>query len=373
MSSRDAFRAAIGIASDADDQPTEIEREALARNWRLNRGAQLAPRSYVAIEGSLPGPCDGRGWTWQPHPVHAYFVERFLSQAQARQIPVYWVLPPAEAAWLDRNRRVGTVGAYRRYVRSQLARFPALTVLDMQHAGWDRAWFRDPVHLNRDGAVRLSMAVADAIAQPGSLARPGTLDRAGRGRHGACAALPGPAGRPRSIARGRESRREPGHHAGGTEAMNDRNRRHAGTPAQTTPPSRPHPRRTVPAGREVTDRHQHRPSRRRRTPSLPARRSRPSTSSAPACTGHARPGNTRSSPTCWNSTVTAGASATSPPSSTPGRVAPTHPERTLAMSRPTAGASSSRTRAIAVSPGRSPTGGPSRSMPIATSATWSSR
>ena len=103
-----------------------------------------------------------------------------------------------------------------------------------------------PIHLNRDGAVRLTMAVADAIArEQRSVARPGTLDRAGRGRHGACAALPGAAGRPRSIAPGRQSRREPGHHAGGTEAMNDRNRSHAGTPTRADAASRPHPRRRV--------------------------------------------------------------------------------------------------------------------------------
>ncbi len=46
-----------------------------------------------------------------------------------------------------------------------MARFPALTVLDMQRAVWDRACFRDPIHLNRDGAVRLTLAVADAIAR----------------------------------------------------------------------------------------------------------------------------------------------------------------------------------------------------------------
>jgi hypothetical protein len=113
----------------------------------------------------LPQPPDRPGWSWQPHPAHAYFVERFLALTQAQQIPVYWILPPAEAAWLERNESVGTVSAYRRYVHGQLSRFPVLTVLDMQRAGWDRRWFRDPIHVNRDGAIRLSLTVAEAMAQ----------------------------------------------------------------------------------------------------------------------------------------------------------------------------------------------------------------
>ena len=53
----------------------------------------------------------------------------------------------------------------RRYVRDLVSRFPLLTVLDVQFAGWGCAHFRDPIHLNRDGAVRLTLAVAEAIAR----------------------------------------------------------------------------------------------------------------------------------------------------------------------------------------------------------------
>jgi hypothetical protein len=168
-SHRDAFREALGLSSFAgssDNESTDPdEMRALLRNWHFNRGAQVAPRSFVPIQGALPQPFDGPGWTWQPHPAHAYHVERFLGLAEERRIPVYWVLTPAEAVWLDRNQRVGTIGAYRRYVQGLLARYPGLTVLDGQRAAWDRAWFRDPIHLNRDGAIRLSLAVADAMAR----------------------------------------------------------------------------------------------------------------------------------------------------------------------------------------------------------------
>jgi hypothetical protein len=166
LSNRDAFRKALGFAAfEREERLTGDDVRALLRNWDLNRGAQVAPRPFVPIRGSLPRPPDRPGWRWQPHPAHAYFVERFLSLAQDRRIPVYWVIPPAEAAWLDRNDRAGTVAAYRQYVHDQLSRFPVLTVLDLQRAGWDRRWFRDPIHVNRDGAIRLSLAVAEAIAR----------------------------------------------------------------------------------------------------------------------------------------------------------------------------------------------------------------
>lgn len=169
LSSRDACRSVSGLAAfdpmGEEGRLSDDEHRALLRNWAINRGAQLAPRTYVPIRGSLPHPYEGPGWRWRPNPVHAYFVERFLATARDRGIPVYWVIPPAEAGWLERNEGVGTVGAYRDYVRGLVDRFPTLTVFDLQRAGWDRGLFRDPIHLNRDGAVRLSLAVAEAIAR----------------------------------------------------------------------------------------------------------------------------------------------------------------------------------------------------------------
>jgi hypothetical protein len=174
-SHRDALREALGLSvfagPNVEESTDPDELRALLRNWSFNRGAQVAPRSFVPIQGSLPQPFTGPGWTWQPHPAHAYHVERFLGLAEERRIPVYWVLTPAEAVWLDRNERVGTIGAYRRYVQRLLARYPGLTVLDGQRSAWDRAWFRDPIHLNRDGAIRLSLAVADAVSRTDSALR----------------------------------------------------------------------------------------------------------------------------------------------------------------------------------------------------------
>jgi hypothetical protein len=167
------WRSPVRMALGLDRQGVLEERSlpdnlrVFARNWRLNRGAQVAPRPFVPVEGALPQPYQGRNWRWRPYPAHAFYVERFLMLAQAHRIPVYWVLTPAMAAWRERNQRAGTTQAYRRFVQSHLSRFPGLTVLDGQHLAWDRRAFRDPIHLNRDGALRLSLLVAEAIASQG--------------------------------------------------------------------------------------------------------------------------------------------------------------------------------------------------------------
>lgn len=164
-----AFRDLVGLSAlttlRGGERMEPDELRTLLRNWQINRGAQVAPRQFVPIAGALPRPFNGPDWTWQPHPAHAEHVARFLELARQRGIPVYWVLTPADALWLERNTRAGTVSSYRRFVESQAARFANLTVLDGQRTSWDRALFRDPIHLNRDGAVRLSLAVAESIGR----------------------------------------------------------------------------------------------------------------------------------------------------------------------------------------------------------------
>jgi hypothetical protein len=166
-SARDAVRSLLGLGSDRVPQGSPIttpeDARVFERNWRMNCGAQVAPRHFVPIEGALPKPYEGSHWRWRPHPAHAFYVERFLNLAAAHRIPVFWVLTPAMSSWLDRNDEVGTIGAYRQFVRDNVPRFPGLIVLDAQCVGWDRSAFRDPIHLNRDGAVRLTLAVAESI------------------------------------------------------------------------------------------------------------------------------------------------------------------------------------------------------------------
>ena len=293
-SARDAVRSVLGLEGDRDpdgphttipDDPRVFE-----RNWRLNRGAQVAPRPFVPIEGALPKPYEGSRWKWRPHPVHAFYVERFLNLAAAHQIPVYWVLTPAMSAWLDRNDEVGTIGAYRRFVRDQVARFPGLIVLDAQGVGWDRSAFRDPIHLNRDGAVRLTLSVAESIlrctdrSSDGSrwLKLDGNADQSSNRFQDLLEDLD----QSRAAVNQRESGSGP---KGGIQVMDN-----------GSPKKRPSLAvgRAARVFRPVTRRAQDRRATGARRP--PERTTDPSISFAPACIGLARPGNMRSSPTSWN-------------------------------------------------------------------------
>jgi hypothetical protein len=171
-SARDVVRMTLRLdrSTGSEDRARPDDLRVFERNWRLNQGAQVAPRRFVSVAGSRPRPSDANNWMWRPQLAHAFYVERFLILAQSFQIPVYWVLTPATSHWRERNERSGTTPAYRQFVRGYLSRFPGLTVLDGQHLTWDRWAFRDPIHLNRDGALRLSLTVADSVAaQPGSL------------------------------------------------------------------------------------------------------------------------------------------------------------------------------------------------------------
>ncbi len=129
------------------------------RNWRLNHGAQVAPREFVQVEEP-----DERGM-WRIHPANEVYVDRFLRTAQGCGIAVYWILPPSVITRRERLERTGGSVAYRQFVAERVARYSCLTVLDGDRLPWTSRDFRDPLHLNRDGALRLSLAVA-AVAGP---------------------------------------------------------------------------------------------------------------------------------------------------------------------------------------------------------------
>jgi hypothetical protein len=147
-----------GAARSAD------ELRVFERNWRLNRGAQVAPRAFVQVEETSVED----GGIWRPHQANAFYIDRLLRLAQGCGIAVYWILPPSVHARSERLERTGVAALYRRFVAERATEFSCLTVLDGERLPWSTQEFRDPLHVNRDGAIRLSLAVAAAIA-PGLL------------------------------------------------------------------------------------------------------------------------------------------------------------------------------------------------------------
>src|SRR5262249_50805222 len=74
------------------------------------------------------------------------------------------------------RERVGADASYTRFVRSDQARFPGLTVLDGRRIGFGHKVFTDGIHLDARGASAFSASVASALAPDLSLAaRTGAL------------------------------------------------------------------------------------------------------------------------------------------------------------------------------------------------------
>src|SRR5262249_10670022 len=73
--------------------------------------------------------------------------------------------PPSTLACRERLAQTGVRASYREFVDKRAKEFPIVTVLDGERLEWGPDRFRDNLHVNRDGAVRLSLAIADATAR----------------------------------------------------------------------------------------------------------------------------------------------------------------------------------------------------------------
>ena len=130
----------------------------LGRTGDSTAARQGAP-AFVTLEGTSTrneGP-------WRPHSANAFYVDCLLQLAESRGIPVCWILTPTIKSSREQLEQSGVSAAYREFVAERSARFARLTVLDGQGLFSHTELFRDPVHVNRDGAIELSLAVAAAL------------------------------------------------------------------------------------------------------------------------------------------------------------------------------------------------------------------
>jgi len=160
---RHELRAAIMAAIRGKSTSRREEIPRYRRNWKLNEGAQLF------AESPLPE-IDVEHWNttlyskWAPHPVNVAYLDRFLALARSRNITVYWLLPPIHPSVQELTEETGYDEEYTRFVRETQARFPGTVVLDARHSGFSADDFTDGVHVDRRGAMRLSIALADVLA-----------------------------------------------------------------------------------------------------------------------------------------------------------------------------------------------------------------
>jgi hypothetical protein len=159
---RPEIRANIGAALRGEEPERNAARFLYARNAEANRGAcHLGSVGYDGkVDPSNPVmfPKD-----WTCTAASLGYIEKFLTTADSRGIPVFWVLPPmmpeAGVYWASS----GTRARYMAMAESFTARHPGVTLVDATAARYPTGAFNDPVHLNRDGAVVLTADLAEVI------------------------------------------------------------------------------------------------------------------------------------------------------------------------------------------------------------------
>jgi hypothetical protein len=145
----------------------------LVRNRQVNGGGILLAKQ-PGFQGEIPAQCvaDLLSSTFVVQPENARYVRRLFRLAAEYNIAVYWLLPPTALKVVAHRDANGVHARYNRFVRSMQAQFPNVSVIDARHAGYQDSVFVDPVHLDRDGAVALSGAVADVLQDALSHAEP---------------------------------------------------------------------------------------------------------------------------------------------------------------------------------------------------------
>ena len=136
----------------------------LYRNWNFNQGAMIDPKRPFQDSPAPPATLPLTS-TWRPGPVNEHFFHEFLDLAARHRIPVVWLLPPFSPGTQLLYEYQGIESRFEDFIRRQSARHPNFVLLDARHAGFEASVFHDAVHLDRDGALALSDAVADFLRQ----------------------------------------------------------------------------------------------------------------------------------------------------------------------------------------------------------------
>jgi len=148
------------------------------RNWRQDQGATIIPPECTTADASVkyldtPHVNDA---PWACHPLNAVYLSKFLDLAKARDIPVFWLLPPNHPKYEKLYDRQDWDGRYRSFARALMDQYANLVVIDGRGAGYDATTLFDLVHMNRRGAYAFSEALGDILGErlgpgPGSRQR----------------------------------------------------------------------------------------------------------------------------------------------------------------------------------------------------------
>ena len=164
---RKRYEIRAGVLASINGRSVSIKEKSLAarRNWKVNKGAEVLPKN-PHYRGEVPeaGAYPSMFWVpWKANELNRLYLEQFLKLAASRDIPVFWVLQPNAAEVDTRREKAGYNAQFDVFVRSYLAKFPKLVIIDGRHIDYPYQVFTDPVHLDRQGAVAYSLGVADVL------------------------------------------------------------------------------------------------------------------------------------------------------------------------------------------------------------------
>lgn len=149
------------------------------RNQVTNLGAQVLPvkRPMPGSETHLSEPVIRYfAAPWSCHPINRKYVEKFLSLATSRQIPVFWLLPPLDPELQSRRDASLRDASYSAFLSGLQARYRNVIVLDGRHSGYGAEALSDATHLNRQGAGVFSLEVGRILRQSLAMRAP-NIDR----------------------------------------------------------------------------------------------------------------------------------------------------------------------------------------------------
>lgn len=115
------------------------------RNRNINRGAFVMPGD-VGFQGKVGENYQAAffGKPWSCTSLNASYIRRFLELASARNIQIYWVLPPFAPELQEKREQSDNVALYTTFVRQWMAAFPNLIVLDAEHSNFAAKVFTTP-------------------------------------------------------------------------------------------------------------------------------------------------------------------------------------------------------------------------------------
>ena len=161
---RAPIRGEILAALNNQPWPGNADVPTYRRNWERNLGANVAPRNPGAKD--VVEHWDEKAYltpTFLSHPSNHLFIKRTLGLASRHRVPVYWLIPPINPRVQARREQLGVDAAFAAYVRSFLAKWPDLVVVDGRHAGYDASLFVDAAHLDHVGASAFTTALAEVL------------------------------------------------------------------------------------------------------------------------------------------------------------------------------------------------------------------